>query len=266
MEPQFATINGAGCRFAVSGSTGAAVVFIHELGGSLDSWGELVSILGNRARCISYDLRGSGMSQKVRGALDLDVLADDLHCLLQHLKISGGAVVVGAAAGGAVAVRFATRHPQHVKRLVLLSPALTVPEERREAARTIASDIETNGVEAIADSTLPKAFPETLWTSEAAKSRTLARWYGADPEGYAALYRSIIDGGVTGDLDSLYAEVLVVAGSEDPFNPPDSLKQRVKPIRNLTFRTVKAGHFMAVQSPEQVADVLETVLQDRAGE
>ncbi|MEC9344573.1 MAG: alpha/beta fold hydrolase [Pseudomonadota bacterium] len=261
METHFAMINGAGCRFRVTGGTQPPIVFIHELGGSLESWSDLIDLLDARYNCIAYDMRGAGMSEKFRGAFDLDTLADDLRALLRRVDVSGGVTVVAAAAGAAVAVRFATRHPQHVARLVLASPALAVPPERREAARQMADRIEIEGLRCMADAVLPKAFPEQHWTSKETRTRTLARWHGADPEGYAAHYRTIIDKGVTRELANLYCETLVLSGRDDPFNPPEALQQVVRPARNLTFEIVEAGHFMCVQSPQKVAGLIADFIE-----
>lgn len=255
MQTEFAEINGFACRFRMTGGDKPPIVFIHELGGSLESWNDLVGFLSGDHNCIAYDMRGAGMSEKFK-AFDLDDLADDLRGLLQTLDVNGGVVVVAAAAGSSVAVRFATRHPQHVTKLILLSPAFGVPAERREIAREMADRIEHEGLRAIADATLPKAFPEQHWTSPEAKSRAIARWHGADPQGYAAHYRTIIDRGVLKELPELFCDTVVLAGEDDPFNTPKALQELVRPINNITLETVEAGHFMAVQSPEKIAPIV----------
>jgi 3-oxoadipate enol-lactonase len=256
MEPLFALINGASCRYVVSGSGEKTLVLVHELAGSLNSWDDLVPLLPGSVRVLRHDLRGAGQSEKVRGRLDLDTLADDISALLDHLEIAGTVDLMGAAAGASVAVRFATRHPSRAGRIVLLAPALGVPAERREAALATADLLDTEGMRAIADAVLSKALPDDLWASEEARATAMARWFGADPEGYAALYRAIAEDGVIGELGAVACPALLLAGARDPFNSPEKLREISQCIPNCQFEVIDAGHFIAVQSPQALPKIV----------
>src|SRR5260370_13131602 len=69
-------------RVALSGAGDALLVLIHEMGGTLESWDLVVEPLGRRRRVLRYDVRGAGLSQKVRGTLSIEVLAADLAAIL----------------------------------------------------------------------------------------------------------------------------------------------------------------------------------------
>lgn len=252
----FVELNGAACRYSLEGEGPQALVLVHELGGSLNSWDALVPLLPGGLRVLRHDLRGAGMSEKTRGTNRLDVLADDVSALLDHAGIGGEAIVLGAAMGAAVAVRVATRHPDRVSRLVLASPALGVPAERREAARELTARIENEGLRAIAEGLLPRAFPEALWSHAETKAQALARWMGADPEGYAANYRVIIEEDVRPELPRVRCPALVLAGRHDPFSPPEATEAGTAGLAARRFMAIDAGHFMAVQSPHIVAAAL----------
>lgn len=260
MKPAFAVLNGAACRYAVDRRGPRTLVLVHELGGCLESWDDLVPLLAPDLDILRHDLRGAGLSQKVRGRLDLDVLADDVAALLDHVGEAHAVDVMGAAAGAAVAVRFATRHTARCRRLVLLAPALGVPPERREAAMATADLLDRDGMKAIAGAVLPKAFPEALWTDETAKARAIARWYGADPEGYAAMYRAIAETGVLDEIGAIAQPTLLIAGAQDPFNPAERLRAIAATIPGCRFEIAEAGHFPAVQSPQAVAPLLTAFL------
>lgn len=260
MKPAFAVLNGAACRYAVDRRGPRTLVLIHELGGSLESWDDLVQLLAPDLGVVRHDLRGAGLSQKMRGRLDLDTLAEDVAALLDHLGETGAVEVMGAAAGAAVAVRFATRHAARCRRLVLLAPALGVPAERRDAAMATADLLDRDGMAAIADAVLPKAFPEALWPDEQTKARAIARWLGADPEGYAAMYRAIAETGVLAEIGAIAQPTLLVAGSHDPFNPPERLRETAASIPNCRFEIAEAGHFPAVQSPQAIAPLVTAFL------
>ena len=106
----FIEINGSGLRYELSGSGERAVALIHEMGGTLESWDGVAPLLAKHRRVLRYDMRGAGLSQKVRGTLSIDTMADDIAALLDHVGITGKVALVGVAVGGAIALHFAARH------------------------------------------------------------------------------------------------------------------------------------------------------------
>ena len=109
---------------------------------------------------------------------------------------------------------------------------------------------------------LPAAFPEALWRDAATKEATLARWLGADPEGYAAAYRILIENDLRPELASIVCPTLVLAGRHDPFAAPDALRGLAEAMPDGRFAMVDGGHFMAVQSPDLLAAAALAFLTD----
>lgn len=259
-ETSFIEVNGAAIRYALSGSGPQTLVLFHELAGSLDSWGGLVPLLPAGLRVLRSDMRGSGMSEKLRGHLDMDLVCDDMAALLDALGIEGKVIVAGAAVGGAVAARFAVRHAARTKKLVLIGPALGVPPGRHAAALGIADMLDEKGMRAIAGDVFPKAFPDHLWRNDNEKRKALARWLGADPEGYAAAYRMLVKAETRKELADIACPVLALAGKHDPFGTPEIIETATKSIRDCRFSVVDGGHFMSVQNPDRVADAMRVFL------
>lgn len=74
-------------------------------------------------RCIGIDARGFGKSDRPWGGYDYDRLADDVWCVIEALKLQG-VTLLGHSTGGAVAVRYMSRHNGYgVSRLVLCAAA-----------------------------------------------------------------------------------------------------------------------------------------------
>lgn len=256
MKPMFALINGAACRYLVTGAGPATIVLVHELGGSLDSYDRLAALLPTDLRVVRYDMRGAGLSEKVSGTLDLDVMADDIAALLDHLAIDGRISLLGTAVGTAIAVRFATRHAGRIDRLILAAPSFGLPSERREAALEMTNRLDQEGMRSIAETALPRVFPSELWDEAGEKSAAEARWLGADPQGYAAAYRMLVDNPVRAELGRIACPTLVIAGEHDPYTPPDAAALDARTIPNARFTTIEAGHFMTIQSPGLVAPLI----------
>lgn len=262
MQPQFALLNGAACRYLLTGSGPSTLVLVHEMGGSLNSYDNLVDRLPSDRRVLRYDMHGAGMSEKVTGTLDLDLMADDLAALIDHVGIEGRVSVLGSALGATIAVRFATRHSGRIERLILVAPAFGVPPERQEASREMTHRLDREGLRSIADTALPRVFPEELWENPREKAVATARWLGADPQGYAAVCRMLIETPVKPELGRISCPVLVLAGLHDPYNPPDAAAADARAIPDVRIETVEGGHFMSVQSPGLVAAAIDAFLAD----
>src|SRR6266581_1148772 len=74
----FIELNGTGLRYELSGKGDRTLVLVHEMGGSLESWDDVVPRFTGSRRVLRYDTRGAGLSQKVRGQLSIDTMADDI--------------------------------------------------------------------------------------------------------------------------------------------------------------------------------------------
>src|SRR5712691_7631180 len=97
----FIEANGVSLRYAVEGS-GKPIVLIHEMGGTLESWSLLAPLLAAQRRVVRYDTRGAGFSEKIRGALTIDTMTDDLMALLEGLGVKDKVALTGTAVGGAI--------------------------------------------------------------------------------------------------------------------------------------------------------------------
>ena len=128
----FIEANGAGLRCELSGEGDRTLVLVHEMGGSLESWDDVAPRFANSRRVLRYDTRGAGMSQKVRGELTLDTMADDIAALLDHFGIAGKVALAGVAVGGAIALHFAARYRRAP---APLRSAARPPASQRSAAR-----------------------------------------------------------------------------------------------------------------------------------
>lgn len=81
-------------------------------------------------RCVSLDLRGFGKSDRPWEGYCYDRLADDVRCVIEALDLED-ITLLGFSVGGAIAVRYMTRHAGYgVSRLVLVSAAVPVFTQR----------------------------------------------------------------------------------------------------------------------------------------
>src|SRR5882724_3728111 len=158
---EFIEVNGAALRYELSGEGDRTLVLVHEMGGSLESWDDVVPRFTGLRRVLRYDARGAGLSQKARGELGLDTMADDIAALLDNVGIAGKVALAGVAVGGAIALHFAARYPERTSAVAVGSPATGVAAERRVPALERVAKIEAAGMAfAVEDSMLNGYAPE----------------------------------------------------------------------------------------------------------
>jgi 3-oxoadipate enol-lactonase len=106
-------------NYQVSGR-GFPLVLVHPFSASWEFWAPQIKKFSARYKVITYDVRGHGLSSAPVGEENytLDILAEDLHHLLNHLEVTK-AYIGGLSLGGAVALGYAHRHPETVKALLV---------------------------------------------------------------------------------------------------------------------------------------------------
>jgi len=102
-----------------SGGSGPAVVLLHGYGETGDMWAPLAVELARERTVIVPDLRGLGLSSKPAGGFDKKTQAEDVEGVLVALGV-GRVDVVAHDIGNMVAFQFAARHPERLRRMVLI--------------------------------------------------------------------------------------------------------------------------------------------------
>jgi len=81
-------------------------------------------LLAKDRKVIVAEMQGHGRTRDIAREFSYEGMADDVSGLLTHLKIDS-ADILGYSMGGGVAFQVAVRHPEQVRRLVILSGAYT---------------------------------------------------------------------------------------------------------------------------------------------
>ncbi|ACM21493.1 haloalkane dehalogenase, putative [Geotalea daltonii FRC-32] len=126
-------LNGLAYHYLDEGS-GDPVVMVHGNPSWSFYYRNLVLALRDRYRCIVPDHMGCGFSDKPgddRYEYTLPRRVDDLERLIDHLKVNKNITLVVHDWGGMIGMAYAVRHPERIKRLVILNTAaFHLPKEK----------------------------------------------------------------------------------------------------------------------------------------
>jgi 3-oxoadipate enol-lactonase len=257
----FIEANGAGLRCELSGGGDRTLVLVHEMGGSLESWDDVAPRFTKSRRVLRYDTRGAGLSQKVRGELTLDTMADDIAALLDHFGIAGQVALAGVAVGGAIALHFAAQYSERTSAVVVGSPATGIAAERRTAALERLARIEAAGMTVAVEDSMLNGYAPELRGDLARFERFRNRWLGNDPSSYATIWRMLAAADMQDELARLVCPVLVIGGSLDRVRPPPLAESVAKAIPSARYVEIRTGHYMSVQTPDLLTDCIEEFLK-----
>ena len=224
-------------------------VLIHEMGGTLDSWDQVLPVLNHARRVVRYDTRGAGLSEKISGTVTWDMMADDLAALLTALDIRGPVALAGIAVGAAIAVHFAVRHPDRVSALVLHGPAVGVAADRRHATLERAAAVQAGGMRSVVEASLAASYPPVVRHDPAVFTAFRARWLGNDPESFAAINRMLAAENIENELSGIACPALFTAGRHDGLRPPSIIEPMARQVPGARFLELNSGHFASVQTP-----------------
>jgi pimeloyl-ACP methyl ester carboxylesterase len=173
---QYATVNGLRMYYERHGPADAKappLVLLHGGVGGITMFGPNLPALAAGRAVIAVELQGHGHTADIDRPLRFELMADDIAALLAQLKIPQ-ADVMGYSMGGGVALQIAIRHPQLVRRLVVISE----PVKRTGFFPEVLAAFDHMGPEAavaMKQSPLATMYPTVNWATLFTKIGEMAR-------------------------------------------------------------------------------------------
>ncbi len=115
----YASVNGLNLYYEIHG-TGQPLVLLHGGFGTTGMFGEVLPLLAEGRQVIPVDLQAHGRTADIDRPLRFELMADDIGALIQQLGFER-VDVMGYSLGGGVALQTAIRHPEVVRKLVVVS-------------------------------------------------------------------------------------------------------------------------------------------------
>lgn len=244
-------------RYAHRPGAGPALVLIHEMGGSIESWDLVLQSLSHDREIVLAEMRGMGFSERVHAPFTFADLAADVVALLDHLKIERKAILSGCAVGGAVALKICLDHPHRSAGCLALDPALDVAAERRDATFALAERMRLGGMRVVEGDLLERTYPE-LYRQRAPEHFAVvrARWLANDPASFSDYLKVLCRTDMIPELRRIDMPVWLSAGVNDVLRPPDYVRHVAAEIPGSRVVELDAGHHVPDHAPREVSGLL----------
>jgi 2-hydroxymuconate-semialdehyde hydrolase len=270
------TISAAGIRtnYHDSGGGNPPVLLIHGSGPGVSAWANwrlVMPALAQRARVIAPDMAGFGYSERPPGFVyRMDAWVRQAVGLLDALNIAR-ADLVGNSFGGALALALTIRHPERVRRLVLMGSA-GVPFAITPGLEAVwGYEPSLQAMRGLLDIF---AFDRSLMTDELARLRYEASIRPGFHESFAAMFpaprQRWVDALASAEQDirRIPHETLVVHGREDRVLPLSNAYTLADWLPRMQLHVYgRCGHWTQIEHAARFAQLVGDFLAEaRANE
>ena len=118
-QGRYANVNGLRMYYEIHGK-GQPLVLLHGGLGVIGMFEQILPGLVETRQVIGVELQAHGHTADINRPLSFDLMADDIAALIKHLGLKS-ADIFGYSLGGGVALQTAIRHPDVVRKLVIVS-------------------------------------------------------------------------------------------------------------------------------------------------
>ncbi len=257
------TVNGVELYYEIEGE-GPWMTLSHSLACDSSMWEPQVKPLSAHYKVLRFDTRGHGRSGAPQGPYSLDLLAQDLHALLDTLGIQK-THFAGLSMGGMIGQTFALNYPGVFQSLIL---ADTTSQRAPNAAQMWGDRIrlaQDQGMRPLVEPTLARWFTDPYRLAHPDVMKRFGDQIAATPvAGYAGCCAAIAEIDLTGRLNEIVCPALVVVGDQDLGTTPEQARtiQRHLPGSELVVLE-SAAHISNVEQAGAFNRVMLDFLQRR---
>jgi len=252
-------VNGIQLNVRDQGQGEPALLFLHYWGGSSRTWELVIDRLKTDFRCVAYDQRGWGESDKPETGYTMQDLAEDAEGLIRSLGLSRY-VLIGHSMGGKAAQLLASKQPEGLEALILVAPAPPTPINLTKAERTqrIQAYQRREAVEFLIPNVLT-AVPLSAQIREQIIEDTLK---GATPAKYAWPEKGLAED-ISQAVRNVSVPTLVLGGENDRVEQIETLERELLPNIPTARMTIirETGHLSPLEVPEKVASEIRAFLR-----
>jgi len=251
---RFMNIDGVRIHYRDEG-TGPAVLLLHANFGNLIGWDPWVEALSDAYRVVRMDFTSHGLTGPDPSGDYSQARTLELTERFIEAMDLGRFSIGGTSMGGTMAIHYASRHPERIENLVLLSPGSLEGRERTENGRGKIPDAAY-----VLKYIMPRALPRFLLKSGFGDDSKLSeelidRWYDlwmreGQREAQLDRLRQYESGDIEDIIRALTPRTLLLWGEANTtadFSQSHEFRELLENVESLTFISYPGVGHMAVQ-------------------
>ena len=263
-----AQVGDIGLNYRIDGPDGAPwITFTTGMTNDLTMWDAHVAARAPTHRLLRFDSRGHGDSDATPAPYTLDMLIGDVVGLWDALGIDRS-TLVGLGLGGVVSIGLAIAHGERLDALVPVACRSEPAPQYRAIWPPMIERAKAGGIEAIAETTAERWFPETF---RAANPETMAKIrrmiLKTSLDGYLGCIAALLTMDYTAGLPKIGVPALLVSGADDHVGAPPHIMQAMADAmpdaRHVSLPG--AGHICTVANPGAFDEALTAFLNEVQG-
>jgi len=235
-----------------AGTDAPRMALVHSLAMDRSFWRPVIEQLAGAASVLALDCRGHGVSGKPAGPYTVELFADDLADLFDHVGWAK-ATVAGASMGGCVSLAFAARHSQRTAGLGLIDTTACYDAMPAWVGR--ADKAKQEGLSSLID------FQVTRWFGDAFREQhndvvqqSVDVFLRNDIPAYAETCLMLGACDLREALPTIRMPTTVIVGEEDYATPVKMAQELHAGIAGSTLTVLKgARHLTPIERPQEIA-------------
>jgi len=218
-------------------------------------WGDVIPILADRFRIVSWDLPGHGQSPKATEPFSLAEIAEAVVNLRRELGGSK-AYWAGVSVGGAIGLEAAIGFPGAFDAFAIVCSGAKIGTRESWAER--ASHVRTQSTSSLVVPSAQRWFaPESMGKRQYITGRLLHTLADADDENYALVAEALGEYDVRDRLGEIEVPVLAIYGEYDTVTTREHAEEIANGVQHgRVFPVEDASHLAPAEQPAIVASAL----------
>lgn len=245
-----------------------AVLLLHGFMGRGQDWREVMEGLGNQFYCLAPDVPGHGKTEVLEGedAYTMREICEGLTVALRGIK-QDKVDMIGYSMGGRLALYFALRYPELIRRVVIESGSPGIADEAERAARqeqdeALARRLETEPFEQFVREWYEQPLFATIKQDPERFAQLIEQRREQDPRELARSLRGM----GTGAQESLWGELdktpptLLIVGEEDAKFKGIAAEMAMRMPKAEIATVAGAGHNVHFEAPGRYVELVNEFL------
>jgi pimeloyl-ACP methyl ester carboxylesterase len=248
-------------NFERKGNGKETLVLLHGFMENLSIWSDMEPHLSENFSLLKIDLPGHGKSEIIAEVQTMELVAEEVKKVLDHLKLEK-IHLLGHSMGGYISLGFAEKHPEYLKSLTLFFSTYFPDDAEKKAQRIKSYRIIKDSFAHYARIGIPNLFnPNERDVLEGKIEKALEIALSTNNLGALASVKGMVERTDKKHvLENLEIKVLVIAGKHDNAVKTELLIKDLPDRTNIKSYILDCGHNGHWEKPSICAEIINTEL------